>query len=195
MGPQGRGAQRGGIGQRASAHDRGLRGRRESSEDAPGCPLSFRASVIPGAHVGGAAAVQKALSTLVCCGVCGCFRFLRFVCHVLGEPLYPRSEPRRETGPAAMGHPYGEAAWALCSRRRRWASIRPCPLGRPSTARRGGEGPSIPLCAPRQAAGLSPAESASAGGAMTLQPDVAGSIRAHAHQSPSERVRGAIYAR
>ena len=44
-------------------------------------------------------------------------------------------EPRRETGPTAMGHPRGEAAWALRSRCRRWGasarvhSIGPRPLG------------------------------------------------------------------
>ena len=78
--------------------------------------------------------------------------------------FYPRAQrsPGARRGPRPWATPRGEAAWALRSRRRRWGasarvhSIGPRPLG-------GGEGPSVPLWGPRQAAGFPPTGSASAG--------------------------------
>ena len=78
--------------------------------------------------------------------------------------FYPRAQwsPGARRGPRPWATPRGEAAWALPCRRRRWGasarvhSIGPRPLG-------GGEGPSVPLWGPRQAAGFPPIGSASAG--------------------------------
>ena len=71
-------------------------------------------------------------------------------------------EPRREAGPAAMGHPPWGSSMGFTLSTSEMGSIGPCPLDRPSTARRG-EGPSVPLWGPRQAAGFPPTGSASAG--------------------------------
>ena len=76
-------------------------------------------------------------------------------------------EPRREAGPAAMGHPpWGSSMGFTLSTSEmgstggasaRVHSIGPRPLGG------GDQGPSVPLWGPRQAAGFPPTVSASAG--------------------------------
>ena len=47
-------------------------------------------------------------------------------------------EPRREAGPAAMGHPPWGSSMGFTLSTSEMGSIGPCPLDRPSTARRGG---------------------------------------------------------